>query len=304
MNEITPGIRKRFVKDNNIPIAIFIDPYFSERLKTIDKVIPCVGKWDMFLREIDGFRNEQEYFEYYNSVKEAAITHLRENAAYQNFIDQEYTRPISVYPKQNIYSPVNDGKYYLSLDMRKANFSSLQHFDSRIFDDKCFWDEWIGQFTTMQHIRESKYIRQVIMGACDPKRQIAYETQLTVSLADAIRDCGAEEKYDAKIVCVSNDEIVYELNSEMSADRFVGKIFDCLSALQYSFFRIEVFRLNRIGAGYRKDYLHSDWSKRDKFEFKCVPAENFHLVVKDYFGEALTENDKVFVYNGMLAKYL
>lgn len=58
MIDITPSIRKRFCKDFNLPIALFDEPYFSERLAVVDKVIPCLSDWENFVSELRSFQME------------------------------------------------------------------------------------------------------------------------------------------------------------------------------------------------------------------------------------------------------
>ena len=58
--DITIKLRERFCKDTNIPINIFIEPYFSERFEYIDKVLPEKNykkKWLNFLSMLKDFNN-------------------------------------------------------------------------------------------------------------------------------------------------------------------------------------------------------------------------------------------------------
>lgn len=82
-------LKKRFCKDCNLPIAVFDNPYFYQRLCTLDILYDCVDKFDQFCFEMMNFANEQSYFEYYNSVKDAMINHIKENAEYQRFNEQD-----------------------------------------------------------------------------------------------------------------------------------------------------------------------------------------------------------------------
>ena len=81
-------------------------------------------------------------------------------------------------PTKDIFKPSNDGKLFISIDMRKANFSALKNYDSGIFDSVDTWEEFISRYTDNKHIINSKYIRQVILGNCNPKRQVTYENIL------------------------------------------------------------------------------------------------------------------------------
>lgn len=41
-------LRQRFCKDCDIPVNIFDEPYFSDRLKLFDFLYNSVSKWDLF----------------------------------------------------------------------------------------------------------------------------------------------------------------------------------------------------------------------------------------------------------------
>ena len=62
--------------------------------------------------------------------------------------------------------------------MNKANFSALHNYNSNIFNNKNTWEEYVSNFTNNEHIINSKYIRQVVLGNCNPKRCITYEKYL------------------------------------------------------------------------------------------------------------------------------
>mgnify|MGYP003314584349 CR=1 FL=1 len=68
--EISIKLKERFCKDCNIPISIFQEPYFSDRLKLYDKFYKTLEKWDVFVTELENYKTEQDYFEDYNRVKD------------------------------------------------------------------------------------------------------------------------------------------------------------------------------------------------------------------------------------------
>lgn len=78
-------LKKRFCKDCNIPITVFDNPYFYERLAALDTIFNCVKQFNLFCAEMQQFDNEQDYFEYYNSVKDRMISDIKGNQAYQYF---------------------------------------------------------------------------------------------------------------------------------------------------------------------------------------------------------------------------
>ena len=181
-------LKRRFIKDNNLPITVYHEPYFTERLYTLDRLFGCVAKFDLFCTELASFNDEQEYFTYYNAVKDAAIEYIKAKDEFKAFTDDNsFIRLDNQYPKTNLYIEENQYKAFISIDMKKANFSAVRRYNPAIFDDASTWEEFILKFTEMKHIANSKYIRQVILGACNPKKQIQFELYLMHTLLEFIK---------------------------------------------------------------------------------------------------------------------
>lgn len=303
-------LKKRFCKDCNLSIAVFDNPYFYERLCALDILYDCVDKFDQFCIELMAYPDEQSYFEYYNSVKDAMITHIKENAAFQEFNNQSFKatdKPVDV-SKRNLYVEPNDKGVFVSIDMRKANFSALKHYSRDIFDGCDTWEEYVGKFTDSKHIANSKYIRQVVLGACNPKRQIQYEHHLMSILCLHIQQTLNDDALD--IYSLGEDEIIITVENPNEPPNFRPNfslkdlkkaVASCPEGIG-SLVRIEMFDLYKVGNdGWMKN-IYGDES--DNVDFKCVNAEIFHQIVKHYFGQPITENDLVFYHNGQLAKFM
>lgn len=184
---ITDRLKERFCKDCNVPLRLFKEPYFTDRLNLYDKYYNTLEKWDTFIKELENYKCEQDYFEEYNRVKDSAISDIKESFGYKQFIEDDMNKYAVTHtdlPTKDIFKPSNDGKLFISIDMRKANFSALKNYDSGIFDSVDTWEEFISRYTDNKHIINSKYIRQVILGNCNPKRQVTYEKYLMDGILD------------------------------------------------------------------------------------------------------------------------
>ena len=299
-------LKKRFVKDNNLPITVYHEPYFTERLITIDRLFGCVAKFDLFCSELALFADEQEYFTHYNSVKDTVIEYLKSKDEFKTFTDDNsFIRIDNKYPKTNLYIEENQYKSFISIDMKKANFSAMRLYNPALFDNANTWEEFILNFTNMKHIANSKYIRQVILGACNPKKQIQFELYLMHTLLEFIKhmvpgievfSLGVDEiiLYHPNQTgnCENNEnaqEIIDRLNNVLQR-HVVGKMV-----------RMEEFYLEPLSNyGYLKVNMHNETD----ITFKCVDAECFHQHVKHYYGMDITNNDLVFYHNNVLARFL
>lgn len=304
--EISIKAKERFCKDCNVPLRLFQEPYFTDRLKLYDGFYGTLSKWDLFVKELEKYRCEQDYFEEYNSVKDSVIMSIKNSEGYQRFNNEDMNKfriQNANLSNKDIFKPSNDGKMFISIDMRKANFSALQHYDSSIFAGASTWEDYIGLYTDNSHIINSKYIRQVILGNCNPKRHITYEKHLMDMILSGI------EKYNLidKVAFFSNDEIVFEVDRAVKTENLLYMCKCLKEDIEEDFMlpvRVELFTLHKINGtgGYYKE-IFVDNGEND-IEFKCLDNYMLPFVIRKFVGEEITDNDKVFYHEGLLSKFI
>ena len=315
--EITPKLRERFCKDCNIPINLFHEPYFSERLELYDMLFcDTLNKWNIFTKELEKYHSEQEYFEEYNRVKDAAISSIKNSEAYQMFCEEDMNKfqiQNKNFSSHDIYHDENKNRVFISIDMKQANFTALQHYGDSIsksmFAGASTWEDFISLFTDNKHIINSKYIRQVILGNCNPKRHITYEKHLMDKFLTQLLETEIVEP--DKITFFSNDEIVIDVTGyyQNDFDKFcdVHKKIIKLALNFEVYLKPQLFTLRKIyGAnGWFKEILFCNSKVYFvNFEIKCCDANMMPFVIRKLLNEEITENDKVFYHNGLLAKYI
>ena len=297
------ALKRRFIKDCNLPISLTDNPYFMERLGTLYKTHGALEKFGVYCDSLAEYENEQGYFEEYTRIKEAAMEHIKQSAGYKRFCDSTLHFE-NHYSTADVYKEYNNEHLFISIDMKQANFNALNYYDSTIFADENgkkseTWRDFLGQFTDNEHILNSKYIREVVLGNCNPKKQIQYEHALMIILANHL----VEAFPNINIYSVKNDEILIscaestgfsknELEAVIEAEiNGIGKLVTT-----------ELFELHKIEntSGWMIQY-YGDY---DDFAFKCLSADVFHQYVKHYYGEPINEDDLVFRYNGKLARFL
>lgn len=304
--DVSIKAKERFCKDRNIPLRLFQEPYFTERLKLYDRFYGTLSKWDLFVKELEKYHCEQDYFEEYNSIKDTVITNIKNSEGYQRFNNDDMNKfriqNVNLSNK-DIFKPSNDDKTFISIDMRKANFSALQHYDSSIFGGAPTWEDYISLYTDNRHIINSKYIRQVILGNCNPKRHITYEKYLMDMILTGI------EKYNLidKVVFFSNDEIVFELDEAMNLKTILYMCRCLKEDIEEDFMlpmRVELFTLHKINGtgGYYKEIIREN--EEIAIKFKCLDNYMLPFVLRKFNGEEITESDKVFYHEGLLSKFI
>lgn len=305
MMEVSARAKEKFCKDCNVPIRIFQEPYFTDRLTLYDKLYGTLEKWDIFLNELSKYHCEQDYFEEYNRVKDAAILDIKNTEAYQKFNEGDMNKYAVTHknlPNKDIFKPSNDGKCFISIDMRKANFSSLHHYNSDIFGGADSWEEFIGRYTDNQHIINSKYIRQVILGNCNPKRHITYEKYLMDGALTYLTEVFVSMD---RVVFFSNDEIVIDVSvmDKNKQERILFAIRNGMKDMPVPL-KTELFVLHKIVGtdGYYKEII--DGNGNTEIEFKCLDNYALPFVLRKFLGEDIIESDKVFYHEGLLAKFI
>lgn len=296
---ISNKLKERFCKDCNIPLRLFQEPYFTDRLKLYDKYYNTLNKWDLFVEELQKYNCEQDYFEEYNRVKDAMINDIKKSDGFQRFNKEDmnkYSVEHTDLPSTDIFKPSNNGKLFISIDMRKANFSALKNYDSGIFDRANTWEEFIGKYTDNKHIINSKYIRQVILGNCNPRRQVTYEKYLMGGILDYIHDFFIPI---SNCVFFSNDEIVFDITDTYN-ENTINFLKLCLQEKSVVPVKCEVFTLHKINGiqGYYKEL------EDGKTEFKCLDNYTLPFVLRKFQDQEITENDKVFYHEGLLSKFI
>lgn len=307
--EVSARAKERFCKDCNIPIRLFQEPYFTDRLTLFDKFYGTLEKWNLFLEELQKYNCEQDYFEEYNRVKDTAILNIKNSEVYQRFNSEDMNKYRVTHenlPNKDIFKPTNDGRTFISIDMKKANFSSLHHYSEDMFKDTFgvanTWEEFIGKFTDNKHIINSKYIRQVILGNCNPKRHITYEKYLMDMALTYLTEVYVSMD---RVVFFSNDEIVIDITD-------MGEPEQQLLAFQIGIgmkdmavpLKVELFVLHKIHGtdGYYKEILNENGEK--DIEFKCLDNYMMPFVIRHFLGEEVTDSDKAFYHEGLLAQFI
>lgn len=288
------ALKKRFVRDCSLPITVFENPYFEQRLEILNYLFHCKRKFQTFCEEAGRFQNEQEYLSWYNDTKDKIITTIKSNPIYPIYNSFVFPENQTKIPKGNLYVEQNDRKCFLSIDMKKANFSTIHYFYPTLVDFCSSWEEFVAQFTDSKHFAESKYIRQVIFGACNPKKTMGLESWLMISIYDAIKqECPLLELFG-----MGDDEIIIPFQQKGTEVYPQSRILNAIPEQFKHLIKSRVFMLKKVST--------YGWMKQNNpfIEFKCISADIFHQIVKHYFNQEITEDDLVFNYNGQLARFL
>ena len=301
--ELTNKLKKRFIKDCGLPIALTDSPYFEYFIDLYDKAFNTKQKLISFMEIVDRFETETEVLDYLQSVTDMVVEKIKEKTAYQEFLNADMNKFAvkSKYPSSSIFKECHTGKELISIDLSKANFQAMNYFDKSILNASSY-KECLKNFGVIdEYILNSKYIRQVIFGNLNSKRLATIEKYLIFKIVEKL------EAQNYTILLVTDDEIVLEGNKEI-----FDTILDIVQPLDIDV-AVELFTLKTLrrenGQPFKsekffvKEFSHYTDEKTMSFEIKATDATFYPQFFKLIMGMKITENDLVFVNEGFVAQY-
>lgn len=306
---ISERLKQRFCKDNNLSIQLFSEPYFTDRIKLLGYEAEYNHFKDLISNKFNN--SEEAYFNEYNELKDKVIDFIKKSEAYEKLQQDDMSKYQCKYQlkQSDVYKIPNISREFVSIDMQKANFSALVYYgesnNCRFFDNYSY-KEFMKQFTDEEHFINSKYIRQVVFGNCNPKRQVTYEKWLMSNVIQILTDIIKIDINEIYSLC-SDEIIIHAENLTIEQESMIYKM-----AHMVKFpLRIERFTLGVITSAEENKDIHNGniyaFVKKVGFEdydLKCVEPINMPFVMKTIKGYELTEDDLIFSYNGKLAKFL
>lgn len=303
----------RFISDYKLPIAVNKEKYFFYFLELYEKDFKSLTKWMLLWDMIDErYGGDAILFlnEYYN-LRDEIIVSTENSDAYVKFNNMDMGKfKVDNKPQvtsNNVYNGENINKVFLSIDLKKANFQALRFVNPDIVLDANTYEDFIGKFTDLEYVKESKYTRQVIFGKLNPKRHITVEKYLINEVWKAY-----EQNFsDKKIVSMANDEIVIESSYDYVPDAcdFYEDICDRIEEVIFNNTGLKVKAQYYFLKGYQMYCLESG-NPRNTFyvrenladgskTFVCVPAPYHALTYKIYNNIPLCDEDYHFIYEGI-----
>ena len=312
-NELS--LRKRFVKDFNLPINLVDSPYFEYYMDRYD-FFPK-EEWKNCLQTIetsfDG--NVDKWLENYSQIRDNIITTIENSTAFQEFNNVDMKKivlPTFSVGDLNIYNNSNTGKIFISIDLKKANFQALRRYNPEIVMNCKTYEELMEKFGGDDYFKKSKYTRQVIFGKLNPKKTIHFEKYLIGSIFGTPDNLLFTFLYNnTELVTVKSDEIVFEITDKAMVPEFNRNFLNLLKKeikehndLDVT---VEAFHLSRIVCenhnGNTVDGYIRNFYLDNKTDLKNV-SSIFHPQIYAFSkGLDLNENDLFFKAEDQTAKF-
>jgi hypothetical protein len=221
--EITDDDRQIFIKNNGLPIPVWREPYFSYFIDLYKDIYDTQALYEQFKQTLGilNTRNRQVIPYSYELMKQVCDK-IKNCPIYKKFQDDQTLTCGELPDKTTIYVK-QDGdypKYYVSLDIIKANFNTLRFYDAQIVSNCETWEDFIGTFTDLKYFATAKYFRQACLGQLKTGKFASIQLYLLSHLYSIIKDkCDVLGRTgtDEIIITVTKDTIseVYCLLSQI-----------------------------------------------------------------------------------------
>lgn len=313
-------LRHRFCEDSGAPIQVLVDPYFLERLALFETDYNSLTAYQSYTKYVkEAFDNNvQEFLETYHSLRDKIIGTVSNSEAFRRFQeDEKITKEIKEYKPVigdvNLYTQeqIKEGSnFFLSIDMKKANFQTLRWIDPAIVFDCETYEDFIKKFTDMEWAAKSKRTREIIFGKLNPNRTMKYERIIMGTVEKTITNI-VKDWFD--LFSLNSDEVIYKLKPGANIDDAINKLSKSLDEkslyialglnLRVEFFKLICYHFktqssDKIMNVFVKE--HTDGRKT----YKCANEIYFPQTYKLINGLNVNEHDLVFYYDkSELAKF-
>ena len=304
-------LRARFVSDFNLPIQVLQSPYFEDRLELLERDYNAKTLYENLLELIDSKFdcNANKFLEFYHQVRDTIITSVLNSDAYKDFISNDkFMKKINpICANKNLYTNEQDNGLFVSYDMKKANFQTLRYANPAIVHDTNTYEDFIGVFTDLDYIKNSKYTRQVIFGKLNPKRTMTLEKWITNEFCGSLSSFLIHTKLE--YFSLNADEIILKFNG--SEKEFEKLEIDPIKNFEGVEYKGSKFKLHSrqfelaTSSSILTVYEKEDYLNAHKRILKGVPATYYPQVHKLLNGmEIKPQSDLIFYYEHELCKFL
>lgn len=299
-----------FVKAHNLPIKILIEPYFSASLEALENNFQAKTKFEHYVEIVNSI---PEFEKKYYGIRNEIINHILEKPEYDEFnhVNLEPYKSVSSIKEGDIYIAQNDNEIFLSFDLVKANFQALRYFNPNIVDNCLTYKDFISQFTDIDFIINSKYIRQYMFGNLNPKRVVVFEKYLINKIFELSSFNEILKSWD--IVIQNKDEIILKVknkdnlnieNEKIIINQVIQEMREKFQIELYgSIFQLKLKKfltqLEKTIPVYIKEFL-----TEDKVEYKNIPQIYYMQVYKMLNNLPINENDLLFINENELCRVL
>ena len=306
---------KRFTKDYNVPINIYDPDIFDYYTKLYDFFPRDIYKNLLETIEKDYNGDVDAWINYCAGVRDKAINFIKEQPEYQELLkSQRYalnTVSLGV-GERSCYTHENNGKRFISIDLKKANFQAMKAYG---FIKEDTYEDFIKSFGGDDYIANSKYLRQVIFGNLNPLRQVNKEKELISNAYHLVEDMLTHDKSGADVASIysfNSDEIVLMVYPNYKDDEYIKETIKAAeekiknelgTIVKIEYVEIEDLKILNYKDDSVEAYVRKNLITGEE-KLKKASTTFYPQIYKIWKGQKITDADKLFYFEGQVCSFI
>jgi len=287
--EINERLIESFSHWSGIPIPVTVPSELQYCLDLLSPYHPTKETFQIFMSAVKKEGSGEQFSQKLGEIMETIGSDLQRKLERTEKFVLEGKPKILI--KSSVYQHGNENKKFISIDIRKANFTLLQHFYPDLFDGLT-WPNYVGKFTDCDFIKQSKIFREVVFGKIGVCRKVLEAAPFFLNKVIDLLKINPDH-----IISLAGDEMVLSIGDELNATdahftyEQIETFRKTLDQEYPNWFAVKVFWLVKIGERPWFVKEHTD----GQIEFKCCPKKLMFQCIKKYTGKPIVSNDLKFM---------
>lgn len=289
---------RAFSNDTGIAIPVPLGEYLPHYLFALDKFSDAKTKYTLFMKAIDKLGNISMYNDARAKLIDEVVAVIKKHVDVTGFKKRTIDIPEAKEKlSKQVYQAGNDKKWFLSIDIRSANFNITNHYYPDCFGknkDGNTWVDFMKTFTDVEFFHTCKHIREIMFGKSGLMSKIQQLYPVFMARVKTSID-KLDPKGEFKLVVQSGDELIYEIDEKTD----VTAVKHAIEQQYPGFYHVDKFRLVKLGtqAIYVKEF---DTGKRD---VKCCNPVYLMQAIAFYEGRKPDTIDLKFLFESRVATF-
>lgn len=304
-------LKSSFVNDNNLPINVFENPYFLQRLHLLDQQFGCMDAFNTYCEDLADFKSTAEYIAYRKVLEARVLARLNERIAESDFktvpfwewAEDNDLRLLERFDRQSTCVDPYINKTQILIRFKDSMFSPLRFFSPSIFEGAETWHQYMSWFTGYEHLRTSAAFENMVLTKVSGLRM--HQLQATCFYRLLVHILHKMPLLQDQVISVGEDGIIIVPKVGQIIER--RELLDAIQSAPYGmgkYVETEVFWLKELeDIGLMKNIYGFD-GEENRVEFEHVDPDILPQVITYYNREIMLPDHLVFKREGRLAKFL